>query len=202
MELRPWPLDLAPSCTYPERTRAYLEGVRPRTPRLAAIASIWPTVWDQPFDMCGVADAVRGAKVAGYGTSGGMRWPEGQAVAFMTDGDALPGAPEWEVMAAPGHTDDSLAFWHARTADLLSGDAILSVGGRAWITPETVDDSASAETAERLRRLKAAHLLPGHGRPVHGENITAQAWGRDQGPKGVVAFSAGMARCLSGRERA
>ncbi|HXP32376.1 MAG TPA: hypothetical protein VN820_00090, partial [Acidimicrobiales bacterium] len=99
----------------------------------------------------------------------------------------------------PGHTDDSLAFWHAGTRTLLSGDAVLSVGGRAWITPETVDDAASAETAARLRHLDVAHLLPGHGRPVHGERITATALGPGEGPSGWVAFCAGMARCLTGR---
>lgn len=60
----------------------------------------------------------------------------------------------------------------------------MSVGGRAWTTPETVDDSASADTAQRLRHLDVAHLLPGHGRPVHGEGVTACARGPDEGPKG------------------
>jgi len=183
----------------PERTRDYLGGITPRTPRPAAIARIWPTVFDQPADLHGALEAARGAKVAGYGTSGGMRWPKEPALAFLTAGDTLPGAPDWEVIATPGHTDDSLAFWNARTRTLMSGDAILSVGGRAWITPETVDDSASADTAQRLRHLDVAHLLPGHGRPVHGEGVTAHAWGPDEGPKGLTAFSVGLARCLTGQ---
>jgi glyoxylase-like metal-dependent hydrolase (beta-lactamase superfamily II) len=183
----------------PAPTRRYLEGVTPRTPRLVAIARIWPAVFDQPFDPHAVVGAARGAQVAGYGTSGAMRWPKDHGVDFLAEGDTLPGAPDWEVLATPGHTDDSTAFWHAKTRTLLSGDAILSVGGRAWITPETVDDSASAETAERLRHLDVAHLLPGHGRPVHGERITAAAWGPGEGPKGSTAFLVGMARCLTGR---
>ncbi|MCV7152567.1 hypothetical protein [Mycolicibacterium pyrenivorans] len=28
---------------------------------------------------------------------------------------------------------------------LISGDAVLSAGGRAWFTPETVDDDAAAD---------------------------------------------------------
>jgi glyoxylase-like metal-dependent hydrolase (beta-lactamase superfamily II) len=183
----------------PAAARGYLEGVSPRTPSLRAIARIWPTVFDQPFDSHGAVEAARGTKVAGYGTPGGMRWPEGGAVSFLTDGDPLPGAPDWEVVATPGHTDDSLAFWHAKTLTLMSGDAVLSVDGRAWITPETVDDSASADTAERLRHLDVAHLLPGHGRPVHGESLTANAWGPNDGPKGLRALSVGMARWLRGR---
>lgn len=183
----------------PAPARDYLKGVTPRTPRLAAIANIWPAVFDQPFDRHGAADAARGARIAGYGTSAGMRWPAECLIQFLTDGDTLPGAPDWEVIGTPGHTDDSLAFWHAKTRTLMSGDAVLSVDGRAWITPETVDDAASTETAERLRHLDVAHLLPGHGRPVHGDSITARAWGPREGPKGLMAFSVGMARCLTGR---
>jgi glyoxylase-like metal-dependent hydrolase (beta-lactamase superfamily II) len=186
----------------PAPARDYLAGVTPRTPRLAAIARIWPAIFDQPFDAHGAAEAARGARVAGYGTSGGMRWPTGRTIEFLTDGDTLPDAPDWEVIATPGHTDDSLAFWHSRTRTLISGDAILSAGGRAWVTPETVDESASAETAERLRQLDVAHLLPGHGRPVHGQSITAGAWGPGDGPNGLAAFTVGMARCLMGRSPA
>ncbi len=157
----------------PGRVRAYLEGSRPRTPRLDAVARIWPTAFDQPFDVAGAIDAARGARAAGYGSAAGMRWPVETAVGFFSDGDALPGAPAWQVVGAAGHTDDSVAFWHEASATLLSGDAVLSVRGQAWITPETVDAEANAQTAERLRRLPVDHLLPGHGRPVHGRSVLA-----------------------------
>ena len=182
----------------PERVRSFLEGAKPRTPRVRDIARIWPTSFDQPFDGHGLLDAVRGARVAGYGGPAGMRWPDALEAAFLADGDHLPGAPEWDVLATPGHTDDSMAFWHAGTRTLLSGDAVLSVGGRAWITPETVDDAASARTAERLRSLDVAHLLPGHGRPVHGDEVTARALGPLQGPRGFGSFARGLLGCLRG----
>jgi len=147
----------------------------------------------------GLGEAARGAKVAGYGTKAGMRWPQGQPVEFLIDGDRLPGTPEWEVISTPGHTDDSTAFWHERTQTLLSGDAVLSVGGRAWVTPETVDDEASAKTSARLRQLHVSHLLPGHGRPVHGVEVMAAALRPSDGPKGLAAFARGLVSCLSGR---
>ncbi len=157
----------------PARVRAYLDGARPRTPSLNAVARIWPTAFDQPFDAAGALDAARGARAAGYGSAAGMRWPVETEVGFFDDGDALPGAPAWQVVGAPGHTDDSVAFWHAASGTLLSGDAVLSVRGQAWITPETVDAAANAQTAERLSRLPVDHLLPGHGRPVHGRSVMA-----------------------------
>jgi glyoxylase-like metal-dependent hydrolase (beta-lactamase superfamily II) len=179
--------------------RAYLDGAIPSTPSVAAVARIWPTIFDQPFDLHGGFGAVRGTKVAGYGTGAQMRWPTERSVEFLAEGDNLPGAPEWQVMATPGHTDDSTAFWHPRTRTLLSGDAVLTVGGRAWITPETVDDPVSTETAARLGALDVAHLLPGHGRPVHGEAVMAGALGPGAGPGGFIPFWTSLVRCLAGR---
>jgi len=183
----------------PEFSRAYLAGSTPRSPHPKAIARIWPAVFEQPLDPRGVADAARGTRMAGYGTSAGMRWPTEVPVAYLADGEHLPGAPEWTVIATPGHTDDSTSFWHEPTHTLLSGDAVLSVGGRAWITPETVDDEASAKSSQRLCDLEVAHLLPGHGRPVHGVGLTAHALGPDEGPRGLATMLAGLVRCVSGR---
>ena len=188
----------APICL-PSRTLSYVAGEIPRSPSAAAIARIWPTVFDQPFDRRGALDAMRGAKVAGYGTSSGMRWPAERRLRPLVDGDCLPGAPAWQVITSPGHTDDSLSFWHPGTATLLSGDAVLSVDGRAWITPETVDDGLNADTAARLRRLDVAHLLPGHGRPVHGAAVTARAWAPDDHPRRLASVCGAVTRRLGGR---
>lgn len=182
----------------PHRSRDYLQGERPRTPGLASIARIWPTAFDQPFDRRGATGAIRGSRIAGYGTGPGMRWPATSRPGFLPDDGSLPEAPEWQVIAAPGHTDDSVALFNPRTRTLLSGDAVLSIGGRAWMTPETVDEATGAETSGRLRALDVAHLLPGHGRPVHGDGATARALGPHEGPRGAAAFSSGLVRCLTG----
>ena len=65
---------------------------------------------------------------------------------------------------------------------LLSGDAVLAVGGRAWFTPELVDPALAAATEERLRPLPVAHLLPGHGRPVVGDRVMDHALGAGERP--------------------
>lgn len=180
----------------PVRARAYLAGETPRTPGPTAVARIWPSMLDQPFDASGASQATRGARVAGYGSLAGMCWPAEGPVGFLADGDRLPGASAWEVLAAPGHTDDSIAFWHEETQTLLSGDAVLTVGGRAWMTPETVDGAASGVTAERLRALDVEHLLPGHGRPVSGHGVTARALGPEQWPAGAAGLAGGLGRRL------
>ncbi len=151
----------------PATTLTYLDGARPRTPTPARAARIWPTLIDQPFDRVGAAGLLSGARVAGYGTPAGMRWAGPPPGGGLADGQPLPGAPDWTVVNADGHTDDSIALWNSATRTLLSGDAVLSVRGKAWHTPEIVDAVSAAATRKRLEELPVAHLLPGHGRPVH-----------------------------------
>ncbi|OBG28743.1 MBL fold metallo-hydrolase [Mycobacterium sp. 852002-51057_SCH5723018] len=153
----------------PAVTMKYLTGERPRTPSVARVARIWPTLVDQPMDRIGVGGLLTGARAAGYGTPAGMRWPGPTPAGTLTDGEPLPGAGEWQIVATPGHTDDSIAFWNPASRTLLSGDAVLTARGCAWHTPETVDTPAAQRTRERLQKLPVAHLLPGHGRAVHAD---------------------------------
>ncbi len=153
----------------PVNTLSYLDGAKPRTPTPAAAARIWPTYIDQPLDRIGVAGFVSGAWVAGYGTPAGMRWRGPTPEGGLADGQPVPGAPQWTVINAGGHTDDSIALWNPTTRTLLSGDAVLTVRGKAWHTPEIVDASSAAATRQRLEELPVAHLLPGHGKPVHAD---------------------------------
>jgi glyoxylase-like metal-dependent hydrolase (beta-lactamase superfamily II) len=151
----------------PAETITYLDGSQPRTPSAAAAARIWPTLLNQSLDRRAVSGLISGSRTAGYGTPAGMRWSGPSPAGSLADGEQLPGAPAWTVIAAPGHTDDSVAFWNPAARILLSGDAVLSARGRAWRTPETVDDGEAMRTRKRLEQLPVTHLLPGHGRPVH-----------------------------------
>jgi glyoxylase-like metal-dependent hydrolase (beta-lactamase superfamily II) len=156
----------------PVTTLTYLDGAKPRTPTLTRAARIWPTLTDQPLDRVSVAGLLRGARVAGYGTPAGMRWTGPAPGGGLADGQPLPGAPDWTVINASGHTDDSIALWNPITRTLLSGDAVLTARGKVWHTPEIVDASTAAATRQRLERLPVAHLLPGHGKPIHvDENV-------------------------------
>ncbi|OBH97672.1 MBL fold metallo-hydrolase [Mycobacterium sp. E2733] len=152
----------------PALTLGYLDGAKPRTPTPARAARIWPTLIDQPLDRIAVTGLLGGARVAGYGTPAGMRWTGPPPRGGLADGQPLPGAADWTVINAGGHTDDSIALWNPTTRTLLSGDAVLTVRGKVWHTPEIVDAASAAATRKRLEELPVAHLLPGHGWPVHG----------------------------------
>ncbi|WP_460359431.1 MBL fold metallo-hydrolase [Mycobacterium sp. ZZG] len=156
----------------PEITVGYLDGSqRPRTPALSKVARIWPTLLSQPLDRTALTGFVRGGRIAGYGGAAGMVGDPLKAARPLSDGQPLPAVPGWQVLSIPGHTDDSTAFWHADSATLLSGDAVLTADGRAWFTPETVDDGLAARSERRLRALTVEHLLPGHGVPVHQRDV-------------------------------
>ena len=158
----------------PDVTIGYLDGsIRPRTPKLSKAVRIWPTLLSQPLDTTAVTGFVNGAKIAGFGGLKGMIGQSLQNATPLVDGQPLPGIPGWEVLAVPGHTDDSIAFWHAASSTLISGDAVLSAYGRAWFTPETVDDTAAQHTQKRLRALPVEHMLPGHGLPVRHRDVWA-----------------------------
>lgn len=145
--------------------------LRPPGPR--AIAQILPVLASQPRDLVSTKAIVPSGKVIGW---------DGKAVhlpfepaAWLADGDHLPGLPDWQVLNTPGHSADSTCLYHGPSRTLLSGDAVLSADGRAWITPEVTDPEAAAVSEERLRALDVDHLLPGHGLAVQGERVLARA---------------------------
>jgi len=157
----------------PIRIRSYLDGERPRSPGPRAVARIAPVLRDQPRSLRSLLEVARCSRHTGY-DSRRARFPD-PPEHWLADGDEVPGAPDWQVIQTPGHTDDSTSLWNPRTRVLLSGDAVIAVGGRAWFTPELVDEAAAAATEERLRSLPATYLLPGHGRPVIGARVMDHA---------------------------
>jgi glyoxylase-like metal-dependent hydrolase (beta-lactamase superfamily II) len=148
----------------PAKVRDYDSGEIPRSPGPRAVAQILPVFTDQPFEVAALKDLAESTSLAGYGRQA-YRMPV-DGVGYLADGDKVPGAPDWQVIATPGHTDDSISFYNPASRTLLSGDAVLTIGRRGWFNPEYVDEEASAATEERLRLLDVEYLLPGHGRPM------------------------------------
>lgn len=152
----------------PAKTISYLDdGVKPRTPTMLKLARTWRLLFGQPFDARALLGFVRASSSVGFGTPLGMRWRGARPAGGLEDGMPLPGASAWTVLYSPGHTDDSVALWNEHTRSLLSGDAVITVKGRAVFAPDTVDEAASARTFARLSALPVEHLLPGHGLPIN-----------------------------------
>jgi glyoxylase-like metal-dependent hydrolase (beta-lactamase superfamily II) len=96
---------------------------------------------------------------------------ETQATRLLKPGERLGSL---QVIAAPGHTPDQIAFFDVRDGALLAGDAFQTQAGLAvtgvlrWLFPfpalATWHLPAALDTAIRLRDLRPARLAVGHGR--------------------------------------
>lgn len=157
----------------PAKVRDYLANETPRTPGLREVARIAPVFFEQPFDLGALIELAKTSNSAGFG-SAPFRFDEPIA-GFLDDDHIVQGAPGWRILRTPGHTDCSTCFWNAETQTLISGDTVLTHGGHAWFNPEITDRSRMAGTEARLRALPVRHLLPGHGRPISGDNIMGEA---------------------------
>lgn len=159
---------LANTPTYlPAALAGLLDGsIERRSPGPRQVAQILPVMADQPADLRAVGELQEVAKTIGYDARS-AKLPF-SPTGWVGEGDAIPGASGWQVLHAPGHVADASCLYHEASRTLLSGDSILTVGGRGWFTPEYVDADRSAATEDRLRDLPVDHLLPGHGRPIVG----------------------------------
>ena len=72
----------------------------------------------------------------------------------------------WEVIETPGHTEDSLSFFHQATGELVSGDLIINIetGGsgqlnRFYWSKNTIRESFAYLT----ENIRPKTIYPGHG---------------------------------------
>lgn len=82
----------------------------------------------------------------------------------LRDGDAIPaGDDELLAIHTPGHAPDHLAFWHARSRTMFTGDLV--VRGTTVVIPASSGGSLAAylSSLERVLSFDAARLLPAHG---------------------------------------
>lgn len=166
----------------PPMAERYAAGEPFELPGIREVLKPLPVWRSQPFSSAPLRELAR-ARVGAIRT--GYRSPCDDPT-YLSDGEPVPGAPDWVVIALPGHSEDSVGLWNERTRTLCSGDAVLSVGPRAWFNPETVLPDRQAQTEERMRSLRVEVLLPGHGRPVTGRDVLRDALGfRDRPPRGL-----------------
>lgn len=82
----------------------------------------------------------------------------------LRDGSVLqiPGGPALEVVATPGHADGHLALWAPEDRVLFSGD-LLQRDDVAWLPPDPGRLDEVIASVQRLGRLEARLVVPGHG---------------------------------------
>ena len=85
------------------------------------------------------------------------------------EGNRLPrsriGFGGWEVIAAPGHTEESVVFYNEASGELIAGDLILGrKGGRGYVNRFCWDEEQIRRTfAALMETIHVRIIFPGHG---------------------------------------
>ncbi|MDD5503208.1 MAG: MBL fold metallo-hydrolase [Candidatus Thermoplasmatota archaeon] len=100
--------------------------------------------------------------------------PRFKAKRYFKDGENLPGHPEWKVIETPGHSPDSVCFWHEETGTLISGDTI-NCGTLGPVTCRFVwNEEEYAKSIAKLKTLNVRRILPGHGCILEGDDLMSK----------------------------
>jgi glyoxylase-like metal-dependent hydrolase (beta-lactamase superfamily II) len=96
-----------------------------------------------------------------YGTSFHKGFPSENVRFFPRNAQPVDGL---EILATPGHTADSVSFFHRPSGLLLCGDTFLWLNGRLRVNPFVEDAASQRQTVEGLAGLADRVILcPGHG---------------------------------------
>jgi glyoxylase-like metal-dependent hydrolase (beta-lactamase superfamily II) len=85
------------------------------------------------------------------------------------EGNELPrsriGFGSWEVISAPGHTEESVVFYNEVSEELITGDLILGrKDGRGYLNHFCWDEDQSRRTFAALAEMLHVRIIfPGHG---------------------------------------
>lgn len=107
-----------------------------------------------------------------------------RAVALQSGGD-VPGMPGWKWIHTPGHTEGHISLFREKDRVLLAGDAFTTVKQESLLSVVTQSEQISGppaylttdwqsaqESVKHLKDLKPSLVIPSHGQPMKGEELT------------------------------
>lgn len=150
--------------------KAYLKAGRPLSPMRNWVSGLLPT-------LLGGAFGIRKWSDLAFDGPAGVPLPffrDRQCVSFgdrirYLEGNRLPrsriGFGGWEVIAAPGHTEESVVFYNEASGELITGDLILGrKGGRGYVNRFCWDEEQIRRTfAALMETIRVRIIFPGHG---------------------------------------
>lgn len=91
----------------------------------------------------------------------------------LKHGDHVPNFSDWIVVHTPGHSWDSVCFYHRESQSLLSGDTLLGSGKKGHLVVPAIysNRAQTLETLSRLRALPITSVYPGHGSIIRGDHL-------------------------------
>lgn len=87
----------------------------------------------------------------------------------------LQGFDDWKVIHTPGHSWDSLCFYHQQSKSLITGDTLLGSAKQNRLVVPAIYSSARQTRASinSLLRLDIERVYPGHGDIIEGRDLIA-----------------------------
>ena len=91
----------------------------------------------------------------------------------LKHGQRLPGFTDWEVIHTPGHSWDSICFFHGPSRSLITGDTLLGSASKGQLVHPAIYDNPIGlrRTMRKLKLLNPNNVYPGHGSVFSGELI-------------------------------
>ncbi len=150
--------------------KAYLKAGRPLSPLRHWITGLLPT-------LIGGAFGIRKWSDLAFDGPAGVPLPffrDQQRVSYADrirylEGNRLPrsriGFGGWEVIAAPGHTEESVVFFNEASGELITGDLILGrKDGRGYVNSFCWDEGQIWRSFAMLTEtIRVRIIFPGHG---------------------------------------
>jgi glyoxylase-like metal-dependent hydrolase (beta-lactamase superfamily II) len=151
--------------------KAYLKAGRPLSPMRHWVTGLLPTLTAGGFF------GVRKWSDLAFGGPAGVPlsfFRDLQQVSYTDrirylEGNLLPrsgiGFGSWEVIATPGHTEESVVFYNESSGELIAGDLILGrKDGRGYLNRFCWDEERTQRTFTALAEtLRVWSIYPGHG---------------------------------------
>jgi len=87
----------------------------------------------------------------------------------------LPSFEEWICLHVPGHSYDSVCFYHEASGSLISGDTLMGSRRRKQlVSPDVYTHPYHLlYSLKKLKALAPEHVYPGHGDSFHGTELLA-----------------------------
>jgi glyoxylase-like metal-dependent hydrolase (beta-lactamase superfamily II) len=146
-----------PGPPLPEHLRAIEDAARARSGRIATVVLTHSHPDHRP--LARQLAATTGARLLALD-------PGDDGAEPLRDGDAVAaGATTLRAVHTPGHARDHLCFFDAESAELFTGDHILS-GMTTVISPPDGDMGAYMESLQRVLALRPRVIHPGHGATI------------------------------------
>jgi glyoxylase-like metal-dependent hydrolase (beta-lactamase superfamily II) len=150
--------------------KAYLKAGRPLSLMRNSVTGLLPT-------LIGGAFGIRKWSDLAFDGPAGVPLPffrDLQRVSYadriqFLEGNRLPrsriGFGDWEVIAAPGHTEESVVFYNETSEELITGDLILGrKDGRGYLNRFCWDEGQIRRTFAALKETIHVRIIyPGHG---------------------------------------